>query len=223
MNPELNQPDGLHPNAKRRRRHCRPHRARCRQAGGRQVMSAGFAAAFAEGDAATLGARCLASARRHRRARRSASSMSASRPRAALPALVRELAAGTGIADWVGGVGLGICAAGARGLRPAGRVGADRRRAARTGSASSASTDDPAADLPREHARWIEAMQPTLALVHADPRCPDSAARGDRHRHRERRVSGRRAGVAPMRRAAGRRRAASAGGGDGLGAAAFPG
>jgi small ligand-binding sensory domain FIST len=34
-------------------------------------------------------------------------------------------------------------------------------------------TDDPAADLPRQHASWIEKAQPSLALVHADPRCAD--------------------------------------------------
>ena len=34
-------------------------------------------------------------------------------------------------------------------------------------------TDDPGSDLPRRHAAWIEASQPALALVHADPRCPD--------------------------------------------------
>jgi small ligand-binding sensory domain FIST len=36
-----------------------------------------------------------------------------------------------------------------------------------------AATDDPAADLPRQHAGWIETAQPSLALVHADPRCTD--------------------------------------------------
>jgi small ligand-binding sensory domain FIST len=36
-----------------------------------------------------------------------------------------------------------------------------------------AATDDPAADLPRQHAGWIEKAQPSLALVHADPRCAD--------------------------------------------------
>ena len=36
-----------------------------------------------------------------------------------------------------------------------------------------AATDDPAADLPRRHAKWIETVQPSLALVHGDPRCPD--------------------------------------------------
>jgi small ligand-binding sensory domain FIST len=34
-------------------------------------------------------------------------------------------------------------------------------------------TGDPAADLPRHHASWIETVQPSLALVHGDPRCPD--------------------------------------------------
>jgi len=36
-----------------------------------------------------------------------------------------------------------------------------------------AATDDPGSDLPRRHAAWMEASQPALALVHADPRCPD--------------------------------------------------
>jgi small ligand-binding sensory domain FIST len=36
-------------------------------------------------------------------------------------------------------------------------------------------TDDPGAELPRRHSAWIEASQPALALVHADPRCPDLA------------------------------------------------
>jgi small ligand-binding sensory domain FIST len=32
-------------------------------------------------------------------------------------------------------------------------------------------TDDPAADLPRQHASWIETVSPSLALIHGDPRC----------------------------------------------------
>ena len=36
-----------------------------------------------------------------------------------------------------------------------------------------AATSDPGSDLPRHHASWIESAQPTLALVHGDPRCPD--------------------------------------------------
>jgi small ligand-binding sensory domain FIST len=36
-------------------------------------------------------------------------------------------------------------------------------------------TDDPGSELPRRHSAWIETSQPALALVHADPRCPDLA------------------------------------------------
>src|SRR5205823_7193961 len=36
-------------------------------------------------------------------------------------------------------------------------------------------TDDPGSELPRRHAAWIKTSQPALALVHADPRCPDLA------------------------------------------------
>ena len=71
-------------------------------------MSAPFAAAFAEGDPATLAARCLA-----------------------------QLPAGQG-------ANLGILY-----------------------------VSEPAAALPRRHARWIESVSPTLALVHGDPRCAD--------------------------------------------------
>ena len=62
MSPDLNQPDGLHPNAQRRRRAGRPHRAGGRQArcSNRRgcVMAARFAAAAAAGDPAGLAARC---------------------------------------------------------------------------------------------------------------------------------------------------------------------
>src|SRR5439155_353221 len=87
-----------------------------------------------------------------------------------LPLLARELADASGIASWVGGVGLGVCAAGQEVYEtPAAAVmtaslPADRFRLF-------GATDDPAADLPRRHANWIEAVSPTLALVHGDPRC----------------------------------------------------
>jgi small ligand-binding sensory domain FIST len=89
-----------------------------------------------------------------------------------LPQLVDELAAGTGIAHWTGGVGLGVCAGGEEVYdRPAAAVltVAVPEDAFRIFT----STGDPAADLPRHHGKWIEATQPILALVHADPRCPD--------------------------------------------------
>ena len=91
---------------------------------------------------------------------------------AVLPALVDELAAGTGIAHWTGGVGLGVCAGGEEVYdRPAAAV--LTAAVPETAFRIFASTGDPAADLPRHHGRWIETTQPILALVHADPRCPD--------------------------------------------------
>ena len=134
-------------------------------------MSAGFAAAFAKGDAATLGQRCLAEL--PSRSDATLGILYVTEPAAArFPQLVQELAAGTGIANWVGGVGLGLCAGGEEVYeRPAAAVLTaalpdDKFRLF-------APTDDPAADLPRLHRDWIEAEQPTLALVHADPRCRD--------------------------------------------------
>ena len=79
-------------------------------------MSAPFAAAFAEGDPTTLGARLLAQLKpAEEDAARGANLgiLYVSEPAAvALPLLARELADGSGIASWVGGVGLGVCAAG---------------------------------------------------------------------------------------------------------------
>ena len=134
-------------------------------------MTAGYAAAFAAGDAARLGARLLAQLTPEVEATLGILYVSEHAAQV-LPTLVDELAAGTGIAHWVGGVGLGVCAAGEEVYdRPAAAVltvavPEDSFRIF-------ASTGDPAADLPRHHGEWIEAVQPILALVHADPRCPD--------------------------------------------------
>jgi small ligand-binding sensory domain FIST len=134
-------------------------------------VSAGFAEAFAAGDAASLGARLLAQLTPEAEA--TLGIIYVTEPAAqALPSLVDELAAGTGIEHWVGGVGLGVCGAGEEVYdQPAAAVltVAVLEDAFRIFS----STGDPAADLPRHHGNWIEAMQPILALVHADPRCPD--------------------------------------------------
>jgi small ligand-binding sensory domain FIST len=134
-------------------------------------VSAGFAAAFAAGDPASLGARLLAQLPKGDGA--TLGILYVSEPAAqALPGLVDELALGTGIGNWVGGVGLGVCGAGEEVYeRPAAAV----LTAAVPPDAFRifASTSDPAADLPRHHGKWIEAVQPLLALVHADPRCPD--------------------------------------------------
>jgi small ligand-binding sensory domain FIST len=134
-------------------------------------VSAGFAAAFAAGDPTSLGQRLVAQLSREAEA--TLGILYVSEPAAAaLPKLLDELVAGTGIGYWVGGVGLGVCAGGEEVYeRPAAAV-----LTAAVPEASFrvfASTGDPASDLPRHHGQWIEAMQPILALVHADPRCPD--------------------------------------------------
>jgi small ligand-binding sensory domain FIST len=134
-------------------------------------VSAGFAAAFAAGDPASLGARLLAQL--PERGKATLGILYVSEPAAAaLPTLVDELAAGTGIAAWVGGVGLGVCGAGEEVYdQPAAAV--LTAAVPQDDFRIFASTGDPAADLPRHHGSWIEATQPILALVHADPRCPD--------------------------------------------------
>ena len=135
-------------------------------------MTNSFAAAFAAGEPASFVRECLAQLPGPDDGA-TLGIIYISEPAAPmLGSLVRELAAGTGIASWVGGVGLGVCAAGQEVYdRPAVAV--------MTAGVPSDSfrlfgaTDDPAKDLPRQHARWIETTQPTLALVHADPRCTD--------------------------------------------------
>jgi small ligand-binding sensory domain FIST len=134
-------------------------------------VSAGFTAAFAAGDPETLGARLVAQLPREAEA--TLGILYVSEPAAqVLPQLVDELASGTGIDHWTGGVGLGVCAAGEEVYdQPAAAV---LTAAVPEGAFRIfASTGDPAADLPRRHGKWIEATQPVLALVHADPRCPD--------------------------------------------------
>src|SRR5512135_773675 len=73
--------------------------------------SAGFAAAFAEGDPATLASRCLEQLSRTEGATLGILYVNEPAGRM-LPALAREFAAKLGIGAWVGGVGLGVCAAG---------------------------------------------------------------------------------------------------------------
>ena len=134
-------------------------------------MSAGFAAAFAEGDAGTLAERLRRQLPEGQRA--TLGVLYVSEPAGpALPQLVRELSEATGTVSWVGGVGLGVCTAGTEVH--------DRPAAALLladlppdGFRLFGATDDPAADLPRTHAGWIETVAPALALVHGDPRCPD--------------------------------------------------
>ncbi len=134
-------------------------------------MSARFAATFAAGDPAGLAAQCIAGLPKVEGA--TLGILYTTEPAAVvLPELTRALAEHTGIGSWVGGVGLGVCSATAEIFdEPAAVVMTaalppDHFRIF-------AATADPGSDLPRRHAGWIESAQPVLALVHADPRCPD--------------------------------------------------
>jgi small ligand-binding sensory domain FIST len=89
-----------------------------------------------------------------------------------MPELVAALAAHTGIQSWVGGVGLGVCSANAEIFDQPAAV-AMTAALPPDGFRIFSATEDPGSDLPRQHAAWLEASQPALALVHADPRCPD--------------------------------------------------
>ena len=134
-------------------------------------MSAQFAAVSATGDPASLAAQCVAALPIVDGA--TLGILYTTEPAAAaLPQIAHALVEHTGIGSWVGGVGLGVCSAAAEIFdQPAAVVMTaalppnDFRIFAATG--------DPGADLPRSHAGWIEKTQPVLALVHADPRCPD--------------------------------------------------
>jgi small ligand-binding sensory domain FIST len=134
-------------------------------------MSAPFAAAAASGDPASLAARCVAGLDPVDGA--NLGIVYVTEPAAAvLPEFLRDLAKHTGIASWVGGVGLGVCSA-------AGEIFEEPAAVVMTAALPAdgfrifAATPDPGSDLPRRHAPWIEKSGPMLALVHADPRCPD--------------------------------------------------
>ena len=134
-------------------------------------MSARFAAVSATGDPASLAAQCVAALPIVDGA--TLGILYTTEPAAAvLPEITRALAAHTGIRSWVGGVGLGVCSA-------ASEIFDEPAAVVMTAALPPndfrifAATGDPGADLPRSHAGWIEETQPALALVHADPRCPD--------------------------------------------------
>jgi small ligand-binding sensory domain FIST len=134
-------------------------------------MSPRFAATLAVGDPASLAERCIAGIPAADRS--NLGILYLTEPAApVLPELVGALAERTGIGSWVGGVGLGVCSGNEEifdepaAVAMTAAVPPDSFRVL-------APTDDPGADLPRRHAAWLEASQPILALVHADPRCPD--------------------------------------------------
>jgi small ligand-binding sensory domain FIST len=134
-------------------------------------MSARFAAAAAAGDADGLAAGCIAGLAPVEGA--NLGIVYVTEPASsALPKLLRDLSEHTGVGSWVGGVGLGVCSA-------ASEVFEEPAAAVMTAALPPddfrifAATQDPGSDLPRRHSGWIEKFGPALALVHADPRCPD--------------------------------------------------
>jgi small ligand-binding sensory domain FIST len=134
-------------------------------------MSEQFTAAAVSGETADLAARCAAGLKPVDGA--NLGILYVSEPGAmALPALLRELSQRTGVATWVGGVGLGVCSA-------ASEIFDEPAAVAMVGTLPPdcfrvfTATDNPGSDLPQQHAAWIDKAGPALALVHADPRCPD--------------------------------------------------
>jgi small ligand-binding sensory domain FIST len=134
-------------------------------------MSARFASAAAAGDPGDLAARCLAGLEPVDGA--NFGILYVTEPAAAaLSDVLGELTARTGIESWVGGVGLGICST-------ASEVFEESAAAVITAALPEdefcvfGATSDPGSDLPRRHGAWIDKFGPALALVHADPRCPD--------------------------------------------------
>jgi small ligand-binding sensory domain FIST len=136
-------------------------------------MNAQFAAAVAIGDPVSLVARCVAAIPALEGA--NLGILYLSEPAAsAFPQLVHALAERTGIHSWVGGVGLGVCSVEDEIFDEPAAVVMTAVLPPDSFRVFSA-TDDPGAELPRRHSAWIETSQPALALVHADPRCPDLA------------------------------------------------
>jgi len=134
-------------------------------------MSPRFAAAMAVGDPASLAEQCIAGLPAGDGS--NLGILYVTEPAAAiLPKLVRALAEHTGIDSWVGGVGLGVCSGQKEVFDEAAAVAMTAALPPDAFRVFSP-TSDPGSDMPRRHAAWVEKVQPTLALVHADPRCPD--------------------------------------------------
>lgn len=134
-------------------------------------MSARFAAATATGDAAGLASRCIAGLTTIDGANFGV--VYVTEPAAlALPDMLQELSSHTGVKSWSGGVGLGVCSA-------ENEIFEEPAAVVITAALPDDSfhvfgaTKDPGSDLPARHAAWIAKSEPALALVHADPRCPD--------------------------------------------------
>jgi small ligand-binding sensory domain FIST len=134
-------------------------------------MSARFATAVAVGDAASLAAQCVSRMPRIDHASLGILYTTEAAVEA-VPQLVSALADHSGVRSWIGGVGLGVCSAEDEIFDQPAAV-AMIAALPPDGFRIFSATGDPGSDLPRQHAAWIDASRPTLALVHADPRCPD--------------------------------------------------
>jgi small ligand-binding sensory domain FIST len=134
-------------------------------------MSARFAATTATGDAGQLASRCIAGLDHVDRA--NFGIVYVTEPAAAaLPVILRDLSAHTGVKSWVGGVGLGVCSAESEIFEEPAAVAITAALPDDSFQVFGA-TKDPGSDLRHRHAGWIEKSGPMLALVHGDPRCPD--------------------------------------------------
>jgi len=134
-------------------------------------MTARFSAAVVTGDPVSLVAKCVAEIPSTKGADLGILYLTESAA-SVQPDLVRALAERTGIGAWVGGVALGVCSAEDEIFDEPAIVAMTAALPKDSFQVFSA-THDPGSDLPRRHAAWIKTHQPTLALVHADPRCPD--------------------------------------------------
>jgi small ligand-binding sensory domain FIST len=134
-------------------------------------MSARFASAAAAGDPAGLASRCIAGLPAVEQA--NFGIVYVTEPAASvLPGILRDLSAHTGVESWVGGVGLGVCSAQSEVFDEPAAV-AMIAALPEDGFRVFGATKDPGSELPRRHDAWIKKSGPALALVHADPRCPD--------------------------------------------------
>src|SRR5258708_25781717 len=125
-------------------------------------MNTPFAAAFAADDMPTLAQRCLAQLPSTDNDA-TLGILYVSEPAApALPRLVRDLAAGTGIASWVGGVGLSICRGGEEDYDPPAPPAIDAALP-RDSVRLFAPTHDPAAHHPPHHPRSNDNRHPRHA------------------------------------------------------------
>ena len=172
MKPDLNQPDGLHPNARGVAVIVERIAPRVADAARRPVMSARFAAAFAEGDAGDPRRAPAAGSCPKDSAPRSACSMSASRPRRPCRSSSASWPRRPGPPPGSAGSGSASAPPEARSMtaRPPRCCSPTCRRTVSACSARPTTRPPTCRGVTPAGSRRVA---PTLALVHGDPRCPD--------------------------------------------------